>query len=266
MRKVCGFVGLGRQGAPIAQRIIEADYPVIIWARRGETLDKFRCTGAVVAASLVELGEKSDHIGICVDTDSAVMEVCEQLIPAMRAGSTIAIHSTTHPDTCRRLEHEAIKRNCQLIDAPVSGGPSAASAGKLTVMMGGTETAIIEMRPIFATFSHLMMHMGPVGSAQIAKLINNTLMAANLALAHSAFSSGTELNLDRTQLKHLLEASSGRSYALQVYARQERPGVFDYSRTLLEKVDLLSDIIGKDHPTFKSLREATDALRTDSHS
>ena len=78
-------------------------------------------------------------------------------------------------------------------------------------MMGGSVEAVAAVRPIFATFASLIVHLGEVGSGQIAKLINNTLMAANLGLAHSAVSAGCDLGIDRDALLELLNASSARS-------------------------------------------------------
>src|SRR4051812_19263140 len=80
-----GFIGLGSQGAPIARRIADAGYPLVLWARRPETLEPFADT-AQIAASIVELAARCDHVGICVVDDAGVQQVCKQLIPAMRPG------------------------------------------------------------------------------------------------------------------------------------------------------------------------------------
>ena len=86
-----GFIGLGSQGAPMARRIIDAGYPVVLWARRRDTLVPFAETAAKTASSIAELGACTEHVGICVRDDTGVSEVCDQLIPAMRPGGRIAI-------------------------------------------------------------------------------------------------------------------------------------------------------------------------------
>jgi 3-hydroxyisobutyrate dehydrogenase-like beta-hydroxyacid dehydrogenase len=189
----CGFIGLGSQGAPMAHRMIQAGLPVVLWARRPETLDPYRNTSAEFAPTVAELGGQVDHVGICVVTDSDVEQVCAQLFPSMRPGSRIAIHSTIHPDTCKRMARDAEARGLVLIDAPVSGGAPGAEAGTMTVMVGGDPEAAKAAEPIFRTFGRLIVHLGDVGAGQECKLINNTLMAANLGLAHNALAAGEAL-------------------------------------------------------------------------
>jgi 3-hydroxyisobutyrate dehydrogenase-like beta-hydroxyacid dehydrogenase len=240
----CGFIGLGSQGAPMAQRMIGGGLRVVLWARRPETLQPFSDTGAEFAASIEQLGAAADHVGVCVVTDADVREVCDRLIPAMRRGGRIAIHSTVHPDTCIALAKEATARGVSLIDAPVSGGSPAASVGKLTVMMGGDEAACIAARPIFETFGTLIIRLGNVGAGQMAKLVNNALMAANMALAHHALAASSALGLDRKAIAELVNASSGRSLSFEVYARLPSPSAFVHGARLLAKdVRLLREVL-----------------------
>jgi 3-hydroxyisobutyrate dehydrogenase len=251
----CGFIGLGSQGAPIARRMIKAGYPILLWGRREQTLEPFRNTPAIFARSIEALGDQADHVGLCVLDDGPVLEVCDRLIPVMRPGTRIAIHSTTHPKTSRAVAQQAAARQIAVIDAPVSGGAPAAEAGTLTLMVGGSQDVLADARPIFETFGRLIVHLGDVGSGQIAKIINNSLMAANLALAHSAVSAGTELGLDPKALGDLLNESSGRSFALEVYTRTSRPGAFTHSQDLLNKVRLMGSLLGQSHPAFTPIRE-----------
>jgi 3-hydroxyisobutyrate dehydrogenase-like beta-hydroxyacid dehydrogenase len=193
--------------------------------------------------------------------DADVQQVCEQLIPAMQPGGRIAIHSTVHPDTCRVLARQASMRGITLIDAPVSGGAPAAEAGALTVMVGGSAEAFAAAQPIFATFGRLIVHLGDVGAGQIAKLINNSLMAANLSVAHHALAAGVELGIPREALVRLLVASSGRSFALDVCARMPSPASFAHGAALLSKdVRLLGEVAGSENPLYIQLRDAALAF------
>lgn len=257
---ICGFIGLGSQGAPIARRIIEAGYPILLWARREQTLKPFRDTSATIVASIAELGAKADHVGLCVIDDAAVREVCDELIPAMRPGTRLVIHSTTHPDTCRDIARQAALHDLVFVEAPVSGGAPAAAAGALTIMVGGSADALAAARPIFEAFANLIVHLGDVGTGQIAKLINNTLLAANLGLVHSAMSAGSELEMDRKALLELMNASSARSYALSVYARQPSLAAFANRATLFEKVCMLGEVMAGQDPAFAVLRNAAEPL------
>ena len=259
-RTVCGFIGLGRQGTPIATRMARAGYPTMVWARRPEALGALRTAGMQAAASLLELAAQADHVGICVDGDAVVRDVSQQLLTAMRPGSRLVIHSTALPDTCIGLAREAHLRGIHLIDAPVSGGPQVAAAGELTLMVGGNPDVVSAARPVFESFASVICHLGDIGSGQKAKLINNSLMAANLGLVHSAVSAGVELGLDRQQWMQLLQAGSGRSYASEVYARQSSLEAFSQQQKLTEKIGLLAEVLGEQHPAVRTLRNAADPL------
>ena len=87
----------------MARRIVESGYPLVLWARRAEALAPFADTAAETAASIADLGARAEHVGVCVVDDAGVEQVCGELIPAMRPGGRIAIHSTVHPDTVSTL-------------------------------------------------------------------------------------------------------------------------------------------------------------------
>src|SRR5882757_4015557 len=105
-----GFVGLGSQGGPMARRIVEAGFPLLLWARRPETLAPYSDTAAELVRDLADLGARADHVGVCVVDDAGVREVVGTLLSTMRAGSRIAIHSTVHPNTCIALAMQAAAR------------------------------------------------------------------------------------------------------------------------------------------------------------
>jgi 3-hydroxyisobutyrate dehydrogenase-like beta-hydroxyacid dehydrogenase len=211
-----GFIGLGSQGAPIARRIIDAGYPVTLWARRAVTLAPF--AGVPAAASPAELAAASDLVSLCVTDDPDVEEViCSQrgVLAGLGAGGVIAVHSTVHPATCERLAAKAAASGVALIDAPVSGGAPAASAGRLLVMTGGAAEVVERCRPVFETFGDPVVHMGPdVGAGQVAKLLNNVLFTANLASASSTLTLGRSLGVDPLRLAEVISHGSGASFAL----------------------------------------------------
>jgi len=238
----------------MARRIVESGYPLVLWARRADALVPFKDTAAETVASVAELGARSEHVGVCVVDDAGVRQVCAELIPAMRPAGRIAIHSTVHPNSVIELAKQAAVRGISLIDAPVSGGGPAAAARTLTVMVGGDEAAVADARPIFATFASLIAHVGGVGAGQMAKLVNNALMAANLAIAHYGLGAGAALGLNRDALREIVKASSGRSYGFEVYGRLPAPAAFGHGAKLLAKdLRLLGEVLGSD-PSFAPFR------------
>lgn len=212
-----GFIGLGSQGAPMARRIIDAAYPVTLWARRAATLEPFADTAAKVTDSPAELAAASDLVCICVVSDADVEEVVageRGVLSGLGRGGMIAVHSTVHPDTCRRLAGQAADRGVSLIDAPVSGGGPAAAQGRLLVMAGGDAEAVEYCRPVFATYADPVVHLGPVGSGQLTKLVNNILFTANLATAASALALGQAFGIDPGGLAGVMSHGSANSFAL----------------------------------------------------
>ena len=252
-----GFIGLGSQGGPMARRIAGACFPLTLWARRAEALEEFADTGATKASSIGELGAACDLVSVCVVNDVDVEAVIGQLLPTMKRGSLIAVHSTILPETCFKLAAKAAERGVAMLDAPVSGGAPGATAGTLTVMVGGDPDALATARPVFESFGSMIVHLGPVGAGQKAKIINNTLLAANMGLAHQALSAGETLGIDRTALAELIKASSGRSFGFEVYARLPNPQAFSLGGPLLAKdVGLLKTLLGDD-PACIALEAAT---------
>ena len=253
-----GFIGVGSQGAPMAQRMLDAGHALTVWARRAEVAQEWAGKGAATAATVAQLGAACDHVGVCVVNDSDVAEICDQLIPAMRQGSLLAIHSTILPESCEKLEARCAQRGIAFLDAPVSGGEPAASAGVLTVMCGGAEAAFAAARPVFESFGKMIVLLGPAGSGQRAKIVNNALMAAHFGVGHAAAQAAGALGIDKAAFCELINASSGRSYAFEVYARLPSPAAFSMGAPLLRKdVDLLAAVLSGDRNT-KVLKNAAD--------
>ncbi len=216
-----GFIGLGSQGGPMARRIVDEGYPLTIWARRPQSLEPFRDTAATVAASPAALGSVSDIVEICVVADADVEDVLlrsDGVLSGMSPGGVVAIHSTVHPDTCVRLAGIAADRGIAVIDAPVSGGGPAAAVRKLLVMAGGEEEPVNRCRAVFETFADPVIHLGPVGSGQVAKLINNLVFTAQLTLALETFTFADGLGVDRAALAQVLGSGSGGSRAVAILA------------------------------------------------
>ena len=214
-----GFIGLGSQGGPMARRIVEDGIPTVLWARRQETLDGYSDTAAEFASSPADLAARVDIACVCVVDDAGVEEVvagADGLLSAMAPGGVVAVHSTVHPETCRRLAEQAAAKGIALVDAPVSGGGPAAEARRLLVMVGGDAETLERVRPVLATYANPIVHLGPVGAGQRAKLINNLMLTANLGVLESAYALARSLQVDPEQLSTVLSHGSGNSFAVNV--------------------------------------------------
>jgi 3-hydroxyisobutyrate dehydrogenase-like beta-hydroxyacid dehydrogenase len=201
----------------MARRIVEAGFPVTLWARRATALEPFADTGAKVASSPAELASVSDVVCVCVVGDADVEEVLTRpdgVLAGLGSGGVVVVHSTVHPDTCRRLAVSVGAQGGALVDAPVSGGGPAAAAGRLLVMAGGDPGVVEYCRPVFAAYGDPVVYLGPVGSGQVTKLLNNLLFTAHLATAVSVLELGRSLDVAPGRLAEVISLGSGESFAL----------------------------------------------------
>ncbi|MEZ0383304.1 NAD(P)-dependent oxidoreductase [Mycobacterium sp. pW045] len=260
-----GFIGLGSQGAPMARRIAEGGYPTTLWARRPGTLEPFSDTAAEVADSPADLGRASDLVCLCVVGDADVEEVVNGengVLAGMQSGGVIAVHSTVHPDTCRRLAEKAAAKGVSVIDAPVSGGGPAAEAGTLLVMAGGDDDVVERCRPVFETYADPVVHLGGLGSGQVTKLLNNLLFTANLGTAATALALGEQLGVATDRLAEVVSRGSANSFALN--SIRGSGGTLDrlagLAGALLRKdVRLVADLAQHAAATPGAVLEAADA-------
>ena len=154
---------------------------------------------------------------ICVVDDAGVDEILrggDGALATLAAGSIVVIHSTVRPSTCIRLQEDY--PSVRILDAPVSGGGHKAAARELLVMVGGDEATLDECRPILETFGSPVLHLGPLGAGQEAKLLNNTLFTAQLALAAEVFDVAAQRGLDQASVAQILATGSGRSFAADI--------------------------------------------------
>jgi 3-hydroxyisobutyrate dehydrogenase-like beta-hydroxyacid dehydrogenase len=220
-----GFIGLGAMGGALATRIIGAGFPTVLWARRPEVMASYDAPNVEVAASPAEMAAGVDLVGICVWDDDDVREVLagdSGVLAGCGPGTVIAIHSTIRPATCRQLATAGAAREVAVLDAPVSGGRDVALAGSLVVAVGGDDAAFEQCRPVFASFGDPVVHVGPVGTGQFAKLVNNALLAANLALADDALALAESMGVEPEAMAEVLKHGSGRSFGLDVALRARR--------------------------------------------
>jgi len=216
-----GFIGLGSQGGPMARRIVDAGFPLTIWARRAASAEPFADTAATVAATPAELGAASDIVGICVIADVDVTDVLlrpDGVLAGMDAGGLLMLHSTIHPDTVRLIADAAADRGVAVVDAPVSGGGAAAAEQRLLVMAGGADEDVARARPVLETFANPLLHLGPLGSGQMAKLLNNFVFTAQVGLALDTFAFADRLGIDRAAAAQVLASGSGGSRAAGILA------------------------------------------------
>jgi 3-hydroxyisobutyrate dehydrogenase-like beta-hydroxyacid dehydrogenase len=216
-----GFIGLGDQGGPMARRLVDEGHDLTIWARRPASTAPFTDTAAVVVSSPAEVGAASDVVGVCVVDDAGVEEVVagdDGVLAGMAPGGVVIVHSTVHPETCWRLAERARTRDVAVVDAPVSGGGLAAAEHRLLVMVGGDADVVARVRPVLDAYGEPVLHLGPLGAGQMAKLLNNFVFTAQLALATETFTLATALGMEQPAVAQVLASGSGGSKAADILA------------------------------------------------
>ncbi len=216
----------------MAEMIVRGGFTLNVWARNPKTLSEFVALGARGFDTPVGLASDSDLVCICVTEDSDVVDIVfnRGVLDAMQPGSILAIHSTVHPNLCKNIAAAGVTRDILVLDAPVSGSRPRALARDLLLILGGDSTAIQRARPVFESYANPIICIGGVGDAMKAKLVNNFLATAHIDLAFEALELAEMLGLDREEMRQILLAGSGRSFALQniprlLSPRKERVGL-----------------------------------------
>jgi 3-hydroxyisobutyrate dehydrogenase len=171
----------------MASNLVRAGHRVVVWNRTRERAEAVR--GAEVATSPAELARECQVVMICVSDTPDVEEVVtgdEGLLEALAPGSLIVDHSTISPHATRRLADLVPERGATWLDAPVSGGPEGAVQGTLSIMVGGDPADVERARPYLDAYGAKVIHVGPVGSGQMVKLVNQILVVVNQLAASEA--------------------------------------------------------------------------------
>jgi 3-hydroxyisobutyrate dehydrogenase len=218
------FIGLGTMGLPMARNLLDAD-PA-----------RVALLGAPVAATPAEAASASDVALLSLPSPAAVEDVV--LGPSgLRAGAprgfAVADMSTGPPALARTLAAELGQVGIDSLDAPVSGGPRGAEAASLTVMVGGSREAFAARRPLFEALGSRVVHVGPAGAGQAAKLCNNLIAGATMVAIAEACAVAEREDIDPAVLYDLLIRSTGDSRVLRTRfplegVSSEHPASRDY--------------------------------------
>jgi 3-hydroxyisobutyrate dehydrogenase len=232
-----GFVGAGRMGGPMVRRLVEADHEVRALGRSVEKRRAVSELGAQPVTDLADIGTDADAVVVCVFTDEQVRRACidDGLLAAMRPGSVLVLHTTGSPTTARDLAGRA--EGVGILDAPVSGGPHDVAAGRITLFVGGDDDAVECARPALACYADPIVHVGPTGSGQLVKLVNNMLFAAQIGLVAEAVRLGGGLGIEEAALLDALSHGSAASRALSSIAATGSASAF---------ISKVGEFLGKD--------------------
>jgi 3-hydroxyisobutyrate dehydrogenase-like beta-hydroxyacid dehydrogenase len=229
MNQVIGFVGLGRMGGPMSRRLIDAGHSLVVFDASAAAVGPVRDAGATVAASAEEVGNQADIVFVSLPTPDIVENVVLNGIGKGKRVRIVIDLSTSGPGMAGRVSAGLAPRNIAWIDAPVSGGIAGARGGTLAVMASGPKAAFEQGEPLLKVFGKVFFVGEKAGLGQVAKLANNLLAAAAMAVSSEALVMGVKAGIDPKVLLDIINAGSGRNSATQdKFPRSILPRTFDF--------------------------------------
>jgi 3-hydroxyisobutyrate dehydrogenase len=240
-------IGLGAMGLAMAERLAERGEAVRGWDRDPARRRAAEAAGVAVAE---EAATGAEVVILSLPNDDAVRAVAATLPAAgIMADGVVVDTSTVAPETPRALAPRFAATGLAWLDAPVSGGPHGARAGRLTMMVGGEAEALARAMPALEAIAAKVVHVGASGAGAVAKLANNLLVAAHLLTAAEALRLARRAGVDAEAALSVINGASGRSAATEVnFPRWILPGSFDsgFTAGLMRKdVRLALELAGR---------------------
>jgi 3-hydroxyisobutyrate dehydrogenase-like beta-hydroxyacid dehydrogenase len=213
-----GVIGLGAMGLQMARHMAAKGFDVRGYDIDAETMKRAQAQG-IRTASAAEVANHSEVVIVMVATDEQVREATQALLTRLAAGGVICIASSVAPETCRELATLAGQRGIGVLDTPVVLGQEAANNGTLTIYAGGEERWFERASPVLAAFGAKVLYLGPSGSGQIAKTINNMLLWACMSANFEALTLAKQLGADIPRLVAALRDGSGANWSLSRWGK-----------------------------------------------
>ena len=210
-----GVIGLGDIGRGVADGVLRAGLDLVVCDLRPEATAPY-AGRARVAAGPAEVGERAEVVVVVVVNDAQVHAVLEGgpgdagaggALRAMAAGSVVVVLSTVSPETVGEVAAVAARRDVDVLDCGVSGGPQASADGTLVAMVGGDAAVVERVRPVLDAFTSLVVHMGPAGSGLKAKLARNLVQYASWLAAYEAQVLAEAAGIELAKLAQVIRAS-----------------------------------------------------------
>ena len=177
-----GYAGMGIMGMGMAANLLDAGHRVTVWNRTPERTAPLAEAGASVASTPADLATRCDIIMVCVSDTPDVEQVTlgeGGLIEGLGDGKIIVDHSTISASATKRLAAAVAEAGADWVDAPVSGGSEGAERGELSIMAGGSAASLERVMPYLEAYGSSITHIGPIGTGQLAKLVNQILVVGN---------------------------------------------------------------------------------------
>ncbi len=212
-----GFIGIGVMGKPMATNLLRAGYPLSVLKRNQDKSESLVLLGATICESPLEIACASDVVVTMLPDTSAVEEVLfgeKGVIYGLKSSSLVIDMSTISPGSTVQFAHRLASIDCEMLDAPVSGGEKGASGGTLGIMVGGSRSAFEKCLPIFQVLGKTITYTGPTGNGQKTKLVNQLIGAVNLLGATEGLRLARAAGLDLQTTLQAVSSGAASSWML----------------------------------------------------
>ncbi len=220
------FIGLGNMGGPMAVNLAKAGHAVTAFDLSTEALNTAQAGGCQTASSVASAVETAEVVVSMLPAGAHVRKVYggpEGVIANAQDGALFIDSSTIDVENARAVIAEAVDSGFAMVDAPVSGGVAAASAGTLTFMVGGETSAFERARPVLDIMGRNIFHAGAAGNGQVAKICNNMLLGISMIGTCEAFHLAKKLGLDAQTFFDISSTASGQSWSMTSYCPAPGP-------------------------------------------
>jgi len=220
------FIGLGNMGGPMAANLLKAGHEVVGFDVVPVALDRFSSAGGRSAPSAAAAAAEAETLVTMLPAGAHVRDAylgSGGILGAAKKGALLIDSSTIDVETARHVAKAAAERGYEMVDAPVSGGVGGAAAGTLTFMVGGSEQGFDRARPVLERMGKTIVHAGPAGNGQAAKICNNMMLAAAMIAVCEGFQLAQKLGLDTQKLFDISSKSSGQCWAMTNYCPAPGP-------------------------------------------
>ncbi len=215
-----GFIGLGNMGAPMAANLVKAGHQVTGFDLARKAVESLQAKGGSAASSAAAAAAAGEIVITMLPAGPQVRSVYlgeDGLLARARKDALLIDCSTIDVETARTVAAAAAEAGFDMIDAPVSGGVSGAEAATLTFMVGGANAVFARAEPVLAAMGRTIVHAGPAGNGQAAKICNNMILGVSMIAVCEAFSMAERLGLPPQTLFDIAAKSSGQCWALTSY-------------------------------------------------
>ena len=226
------FIGLGVMGYPMAGHCQKAGFPVTVYNRTTAKAEQWtREFGGAFAATPREAAEQADFVLVCVGNDDDVRSVMmgeDGVLAGVRQGAIVIDHTTTSAELARELSDAAQATGAEFLDAPVSGGQAGAEKGQLAIMAGGEASAFARAEPVFAAYGKAWDLLGPAGSGQQCKMVNQICIAGILQGLSEGLALAMSSGLDVEKVQKILSGGAAQSWQLENRAHTMARDEYDF--------------------------------------